>query len=61
MVPVLTITGEGASVLLAFGTASWALSTGTYQLPDLVVPQGGAEITYSGTGALSFTYREAVL
>jgi len=61
VVPVLQITGEGASVLLKFGTASWALGAGTYQLPDLVLPQGGASVTYSGTGDLSFTYREALL
>ena len=61
VVPVLTITGDAAEVLLTFGSASWALGAGTYQLPDLVVPQGGAFITYSGTGELAFTYREAVL
>lgn len=61
VVPVLEITGEGASVHLVFGSASWVLGVGTYQLPDLVLTQGGAEITYSGTGTLTFTYREAVL
>lgn len=61
VVPVLQITGEGASVLLKFGAASWALGAGTYQLPDLVVNQGGASVLYSGTGELSFTYREALL
>lgn len=61
VVPVLQITGDAAAVNLSHGSASWALSAGTYQLPDIVVRQGGAEITYSGVGALSFTYREAVL
>lgn len=61
VVPTLAITGEGASVLLAYGAYSWTLGAGVYQLPDLIVPQGGITITYSGTGALSFTYREAVL
>lgn len=61
VVPIIEITGEAAEVLLIFGAYSWALSPGTYQLPDLVVPQGGVEITYSGSGSLSFTYREAVL
>lgn len=59
--PTLVITGEGAEVLLAFGSASWALGPGTYQLPDLVLAQGGGEIKYSGVGVLAFTYREAVL
>lgn len=61
VVPVLTVSGDDAEVLLVFGSASWALSAGTYQLPDLVVNQGGASITYSGTGTLTFTYREALL
>lgn len=61
VVPVLQITGDGAAVLLVFGSASWALGPGVYQLPDLVVHQGGISVEYSGTGVLSFTYREAVL
>lgn len=61
VVPVLQITGDDAVVNLVYGSASWALGPGTYQLPDLVVHQGGISVEYSGTGALSFTYREAVL
>lgn len=61
VVPLLEISGEAASVRLVFGSASWVLGAGTYQLPDLILPQGGAQLTYSGTGTLTFTYREAVL
>lgn len=61
VVPVLEITGDSPQVLLSVGTASWSLSTGTYQLPDLVVRQGSTEITYSGSGELHFRYREAIL
>ena len=61
VVPVLEITGASAQVMLTFGTASWSLGAGTYQLPDLVVRQGGAEIKYKGSGELFFRYREAVL
>ncbi len=61
VVPLLTISGDSAQVLLVYGANSWALGAGTYQLPDLIVPQGGISITYSGVGELSFTYREAVL
>ena len=61
VVPTLRITGEGASVLLVYGAYSWTLGAGVYQLPDLILPQGGITITYSGTGEMSFTYREAVL
>lgn len=61
VVPVLTISGDSANVLLSTDGASWALGTGVYQLPDLVVPQGGKVIRYSGVGELSFVYREASL
>ncbi len=59
VVPVIQVTG--GEVSLVYGTYTWALGAGTYQLPDLTVPQGGTLITYSGTGTLTFTYREAVL
>lgn len=61
VVPVIEITGEGAEFRLVFGTNSWTLGPGTYQLPDLVVPQGGVQVSVSGIGVASFTYREAVL
>lgn len=61
VVPLLEITGDGAKVQLVFGTASWALGPGTYQLPALELKQGSAELTYSGTGSVTITYREAVL
>lgn len=58
-VPLLTITG--GTILLKYGSFSWSLGDGTYQLPDLTLPQGGGSLTYSGTGTLRITYREAVL
>lgn len=61
VVPVLEITGDSPQVMLSVGAASWSLSTGVYQLPDLVVRQGGTEIIYSGSGELHFRYREAIL
>lgn len=59
LVPTLTI--AGGEVLLASGGASWALSAGVYALPDLYLRSGSTNITYSGTGSLLVTYREAVL
>ncbi len=59
MVPLLAVTG--GEVLLVKGTASWSLGVGTYALPDLLLLSGGSAIQYSGTGVLTFTYREAVL
>ena len=65
VVPLLVIAnaadGTAASVLLKYGGYSWTLGAGSYALPDLVLKPGGASLTYSGTGALTFTYREAVL
>lgn len=61
VVPLIVITGDDAAVNLQFGSMSWMLSAGSYQLPDLIVPQGGVSVVVSGTGAISFTYREALL
>lgn len=61
VVPVLIVTGTG-TISLQFGTATWALGAGTYQLPDILLTQGSHELTYSGAGmTLKATYREAVL
>lgn len=59
VVPLLNVT-QG-DVLLNFGTASWALSPGSYALPDLYLKYGEHTLTYSGAGVLILTYREAVL
>ena len=61
MVPLLTITGTGASVLLKYGASSWTLSAGEYLLPDILLKSGTLSFKYSGTGSIKFTYREAVL
>jgi hypothetical protein len=62
VVPLVEITAAaGATVLLVFGTYSWALGPGTYKLPDLALLPGDHVITYSGAGTATITYREAVL
>lgn len=61
VVPLVEVSGVGAQVLLTFEGFSWSLGPGAYQLPDMVVRQGGAYLDYSGTGELKLTYREAVL
>ena len=61
LVPLLVVAGDAAEVNLVRGTASWALAAGTYALPDLLLTQGDHTITYSGTGTLTFTWREGVL
>lgn len=60
VVPLITITTTD-TVRLAFGEASWALGPGSYKLPDIVLRQGSHALTYSGTGSVVLTYREAVL
>lgn len=59
VVPLLEV--SGGDVVLVYGANSWALSAGTYALPDLLLTHGESVITYSGTGTLTLTYREAVL
>lgn len=61
VVPLLVIEGTGAEVLIAYQGHNWALGAGSYALPDLVLKSGSLALTYSGTGSLTFTYREAVL
>ena len=59
VVPVVEVTG--GSVSLGFGESTWTLSAGTYQLPDLSLKPGEHTLTYSGSGSVGITYREAVL
>lgn len=42
-------------------TKTWTLNAGTYNLVDLYIKTGTAAVTYSGSGTVTFTYREAVL
>lgn len=61
VVPVLTVTGSGV-VDLAFGTASWSLSAGTYQMPDICLAPGENAFSITCSVAeLTIAYREAVL
>jgi hypothetical protein len=61
VVPLVTISGQGAAVQLRYGANSWTLSAGDYKLPALRLTPGDHVIHYSGTGTASITYREAVL
>lgn len=58
---VPTVTISGGSVNLAVGGFSWALTSGVYALPDLLLKHGTTVITYSGAGTMTLAYREAVL
>lgn len=61
VVPVLTVSGTGASMRLVFGSSSRTVGVGTWQLPEIVLTPGTHDLTYSGSGTLVITYREAVL
>ena len=59
VVPTVTVTG--GDVRLIYGASSRMLSPGIYTLPDIALTPGEHPVTYSGTGDVTFTYREAVL
>ena len=58
LTPTVTVDGEA---LIGFGSSSVALSTGTYKLTSLYLRTGATPVTVSGTGSITFSYREAVL
>ena len=58
MTPKVVVHDEA---LIAYGAYSKALNEGTYYLPDLFLTPGTHEVVVSGSGIVSFTYREAVL
>ena len=58
VVPTVQVTG---TVTLTYGQYTQTLSEGTYQLPDLYLTNGKHFVVCSGSGTVSFTYREAVL
>lgn len=58
LVPTVTVTG---SVNMIIGTTSVSLSAGTYKLTSLLLTPGSNIVTVSGSGTVTFTYREAVL
>lgn len=61
VVPLLTVTGSSASVRLTFGTVSASFGAGKHKWTELMLTPGAHAIKYSGSGAITITYREAVL
>ena len=63
IIPRVKITG--GTVTLKYSsegtTKTWTQNAGSYNLVDLYIKTGSAVVTYSGTGTVTFTYREAVL
>lgn len=60
VVPEVTVSGNGARVVLAAGSHTWELTPGSYRLIDLAVQPGSTPLRYSGKGTVRITYREAV-
>lgn len=58
VVPKIDVTGD---VTLSYGSIRRALSSGTYQLPELYLTPGEHRVSCTGSGTVAFTYREAVL
>ena len=59
VIPTVTVTED--SVTLSGEGWSRVLTKGTYTLPDLYMKQETIEVTYKGSGDITFAYREAVL
>lgn len=58
LIPTVTVTG---TVNLVIGSTSVSLSAGSYQLTALQLKTGSNAVSISGSGTVTFTYREAVL
>ena len=63
VVPDIKVTG--GSVTLKFNSGgterTWSLSPGEYTIADIHLKNGSSPLSYSGTGQITLTYREAVL
>ncbi len=62
VVPTIKV-AESANLKFTVGTEerTWALSAGEHIRADIYLKNGSAPLTYSGTGTITLTYREAVL
>lgn len=56
--PTVIVEGEAR---VGYGATSTALSTGSYKLTSLYLRKGVTTVTLSGSGSITFVYREAVL
>ena len=57
-VPEITTTG---AMTIEYGGGSWALSAGSYTIPELELTQGDNLVTVKGTGTITFTWQEGDL
>lgn len=50
-----------AAMNISYGGNSWAVGVGTFTIPELEFVEGYNYVTITGTGQITFTYREASL
>ena len=62
-IPLVKITGGTVTIkFTSNGSArTWTGGAGDYNFVDLYIKPGSHAVTYSGSGTITFTYREAVL
>jgi phage-related protein len=58
LTPSINVTG---SANLKFDNTSVSLATGRYSLPGLRLKNGATVVTLSGSGTITFSYREAII
>ena len=58
LTPTITVSGSAS---LKFGSTNVALDKGTYKLPSLLLKTGTTIVTVSGSGTVTFSYREAII
>lgn len=63
VVPTITVSDGSVTLKFKVGTEQriWTLNPGEYILGDIYLRSGSASLIYSGSGQITFTYREAVL
>lgn len=59
-VPLVTIVTE-TTLRLEYGYNIWDLGAGAFRLPEMELTEGENNVTVTGTGQITFTYREADL
>lgn len=60
-VPLVTIETDTSLNIVYGGVNVWDLAAGSYMLPELELVEGENPVTVTGTGTISFRWREAVL
>ena len=60
-VPLVTIETSATLNIVYGGVNVWDLAAGSYMLPELELAEGENIVTVTGTGSVSFRWREAVL